>query len=186
MRQCFISLLRSTSSVRALRANMLIGILSDTHGFLHPSVREYFAEVDLILHAGDVGDAGIIDDLEAMAPVHGVFGNIDGSDVRSRWPEHNRFEAESLRFWMTHIGGRPGRYDRRVATRLRSDTPDVFICGHSHILRIERDDKLHRMLFINPGAAGKQGLHHTKTCVRLRIDRGCLEHAEVIHLDARP
>ena len=162
---------------------MLIGIISDTHGFLHPAVADYFGAVDLILHAGDVGHDRIIGDLESIAPVRGVYGNVDGMDVRRVWPEHDRFELEGVQFWMTHIGGRPGRYDPRVAPLLAKDPPDVFICGHSHILRIERDDKLGRMLFINPGAAGKQGLHQVKTCVRLRVEHGVLDQAEVIHLD---
>ncbi len=165
---------------------MLIGIISDTHGYLHPSVHADFAGVDLILHAGDVGHVGIIDELATIAPIRGVYGNIDDVDVRRIWPEHDRFELEGLRFWMTHIGGRPGRYDMLVAEELKAEPPDIFICGHSHILRIERDDKLGRMLFINPGAAGKQGLHQVKTCVRLRLAGGALEQAEVVHLDATP
>ncbi|MDX1739636.1 MAG: metallophosphoesterase family protein [Rhodothermales bacterium] len=165
---------------------MLIGIISDTHGYLHPSVHDDFADVDLILHAGDVGNVDIIDELATLAPVRGVYGNVDGMDVRRLWPEHDRFELKGLRFWMTHIGGRPGRYDPTVHAELMVDPPDVFICGHSHILRIERDDKLGRMLFINPGAAGKQGLHQVKTCVRLRLAEGKLQQAEVVHLDATP
>ncbi|MDX1741696.1 MAG: metallophosphoesterase family protein [Rhodothermales bacterium] len=165
---------------------MLIGIISDTHGYLHPSVHTDFAGVDLILHAGDVGRVEIIDELSTIAPVRGVFGNVDGMDIRRIWPEHDRFELEGMQFWMTHIGGRPGRYDSMVAERLKSDPPDVFICGHSHILRIERDDKLGRMLFINPGAAGRQGLHRVKTCVRLRLSNGAAEQAEVVHLDPTP
>ncbi len=165
---------------------MLIGIISDTHGYLHPSVHTDFADVDLILHAGDVGRVDIIDELSTIAPVRGVYGNVDDMAVRRIWPEHDRFELEGLRFWMTHIGGRPGRYDSMVAGQLKSDPPDVFICGHSHILQLERDDKLGRMLFINPGAAGKQGLHRVKTCVRLRLARGAAEQAEVVHLDSSP
>jgi putative phosphoesterase len=165
---------------------MLLGIISDTHGYLHPSVHTDFAGVDLILHAGDVGSVDVIDELATIAPVRGVYGNVDGMDVRRLWPEHERFELDGLTFWMTHIAGRPGRYDPLVSARLEADPPDVFICGHSHILCIERDDKLGRMLFINPGAAGKQGLHHVKTCVRLRMTDGGLETAEVIHLDGAP
>ncbi len=162
---------------------MLIGIVSDTHGYLHPAVGDYFSGVDLILHAGDVGSLDIIRELEALAPVRGVYGNVDGQDIRLMWPEHDRFEVEGTKVWMTHIGGRPGRYDRAVAKELRSDPPELFICGHSHILQIERDDKLGRMLFINPGAAGRQGLHRVKTCVRLSLEDGVFGRAEVIHLD---
>ncbi|NNE47689.1 MAG: metallophosphoesterase family protein [Rhodothermales bacterium] len=162
---------------------MLIGIISDTHGYLHPAVHNDFAGVDLILHAGDAGTVAVIDELATIAPVKGVYGNVDGMDVRQIWPEHERLELEGLQFWMTHIGGRPERYDSRVSAELREDPPDVFICGHSHILRIERDDKLGRMLFINPGAAGRQGLHRVKTCVRLHVESGVVQQAEVIHLD---
>ncbi len=162
---------------------MTIGIISDTHGYFHPAIRKYFEGVSLILHAGDVGRVQVLDELEKVAPVVGVYGNVDGRDVRSRLPEHQRFSLDGLDFWMTHIGGRPGRYDHGIRNELFSEPPDVFICGHSHILRVERDDKLGGMLFINPGAAGKQGLHRVKTCIRVELEEGSLRHAEVIHLD---
>lgn len=162
---------------------MTIGIISDTHGYLHPAVAGYFADVSLILHAGDVGSVAVLNELEKLCPVTGVYGNIDGLDIRSRLPEHQRFELGGLRIWMTHIGGRPGRYDRSIRETVAKDTPDIFICGHSHILQIERDDKLGGMLFINPGAAGKQGLHRVKTCLRIEIADGKARNAEVIHLD---
>ena len=162
---------------------MLIGILSDTHGYFHPALPEYLSEVDLIVHAGDVGDPAIVDRLETLAPVRAVWGNIDGPALRRRVPEHQRFEASGLSFWMTHIAGRPGRWQRGMGQALRRDTPDVFICGHSHILRIERVVTLGGMLFINPGAAGRQGLHRVKTCVRLVLEDGAAKQAEVIHLD---
>lgn len=162
---------------------MTIGIVSDTHGYFHPALEEAFERVDLILHAGDVGDVAILDRLEALAPTRAVWGNIDGAAVRHRTPEHQRFEEGGLAFWMTHIAGRPGRWQQGMGTALRRDTPDVFICGHSHILRIERIATLGGMLFINPGAAGRQGLHQVKTCVRLYLEAGAAKQAEVIHLD---
>ena len=162
---------------------MLIGILSDTHGYFHPALPDYLAEVDLILHAGDVGDPAILDRLEALAPVRAVWGNIDGPAIRRRTPEHQRFACDGLSFWMTHIAGRPGRWQRGMGQALRQQTPAVFVCGHSHILRIERVEALGGMLFINPGAAGRQGLHQVKTCVRLVLEDGLARHAEVIHLD---
>ncbi len=165
---------------------MLIGIISDTHGYFHPAIPKYFGDVELILHAGDVGDASILDSLEEIAPLRAVYGNVDGTEVRRRLPEHQRFEVDGLAFWMTHIGGRPGRYDRSVRHELSQSPPDVFVCGHSHILQVERDEKLGRMLFINPGAAGTQGLHRVKTCLRLHLDDGRLRTAEVIHLDEPP
>jgi len=162
---------------------MTLGILSDTHGYFHPALAGYLADVDLILHAGDLGSLAILDRLEAMAPTRAVWGNIDGPDLRQLTPEHQRFDLDGLSFWMTHIAGRPGRWQRGMGRALRQQTPDVFVCGHSHILRIERVDPLGGMLFINPGAAGRQGLHQVKTCVRLVLEEGALKQAEVIHLD---
>ncbi len=165
---------------------MLIGIISDTHGYFHPSIPRYFEDAALILHAGDVGDPAILEALEEIAPVRSVYGNIDGTELRRRLPEHQRFELDGLSFWMTHIGGRPGRYDPKVRHELRQAPPDVFVCGHSHILQVERDKELGRMLFINPGAAGKQGLHRVKTCLRLYLESGRVNSAEVVHLDEPP
>ena len=162
---------------------MILGILSDTHGYFHPALDEVLAEVDMILHAGDVGRAEILDRLEALAPTRAVWGNIDGPDLRHRMPEHQRFDPDGLSFWMTHIAGRPGRWQRGMGQVLRQQPPNVFICGHSHILQIERVAALDAMLFINPGAAGRQGLHQVKTCVRLVLEEGIPKQAEVIHLD---
>lgn len=162
---------------------MTIGILSDTHGYFHPKLPEVFSEVDLILHAGDLGREEILDGLEALAPVRAVYGNVDGWDIRQRAPEHHRFEVDGLSFWMTHIAGRPGRWQRGMGKALRREAPDVFICGHSHILRVERVEDLGGMLFINPGAAGREGFHQVKTCVRLQLEDGKLQQAEVVHLD---
>jgi uncharacterized protein len=162
---------------------MLIGVISDTHGFFHPAVPEVFADVDLILHAGDVGPVEVLKELEAIAPVRGVFGNVDGPPVRGHLPETDRFDMEGVRFLMTHIGGHPKRWGRGIGSLLRAERPDVFICGHSHILRIERVPSLDGMLYLNPGAAGRQGLHQVKTCVRLRVEAGQARQAEVVHLD---
>lgn len=162
---------------------MVFGILSDTHGYYHPALDDVLTGVDLILHAGDIGAEDVLDRLEALAPTRAVWGNIDGAALRRRVPEHQHFEMEGLRFWMTHIAGRPGRWQQDMGTRLRADPPDVFVCGHSHILRIERVPALDRMLFVNPGAAGRQGLHTIKTCVRLVVEGGGAKQAEVVHLD---
>ncbi|MEM1042301.1 MAG: metallophosphoesterase family protein [Bacteroidota bacterium] len=162
---------------------MTLGIVSDTHGWLHPALPEMLAGADLILHAGDVGTPEVLDALEAVAPVRAVYGNIDGQPVRHRAPEHQRLRIEGLRLWMTHIGGRPGRWAKGIGPMLRAERPDIFICGHSHILRIERVAGLGRMLYLNPGAAGRQGFHTVKTCVRLQIEGGLARQAEVVHLD---
>ena len=162
---------------------MLLGILADTHGFFHPELPDVLAGVDVILHAGDIGSEEVLDGLEAIAPVRAVWGNIDGQAVRQRVPEHQRLELDGLDVWMTHIAGRPGRWQRGMGTALRADTPDLFVCGHSHILRLERVRSLGGMLFLNPGAAGRQGFHQEKTCVRLRVEGGVAKEADVVHLD---
>ncbi len=162
---------------------MLLGILSDTHGYFHPELPTYLKDADLILHAGDVGTPDVLDRLEAIAPTRAVWGNIDGQDIRRRVPEHQRFDVEGVSFWMTHIGGRPGKWEKGIGPALREAPPGVFICGHSHILRVERVPTLGGMLFINPGAAGRHGWHKVKTLLRLRVENGALAHAEVVHLD---
>jgi putative phosphoesterase len=162
---------------------MRLGIISDTHGYFHPSLPDVLKEVDLILHAGDIGDVSLLDTLETIAPTHAVWGNIDGATLRRSIPEHQRFTLSGLTFWITHIGGRPGRWDPRIKTELYRQPPDVFVCGHSHILRIERVNSLNNMLYINPGAAGRHGFHQVKTCVRMTLEDGTLQQAEVVHLD---
>jgi hypothetical protein len=161
-----------------------LGILSDTHGYFHPELIDALDGVDHILHAGDIGDLSIIDGLKAVAPVTAVYGNVDGWDIRHRTGEHQRVTFAGVNVWMTHIAGRPGAWQRGMGEKLRADPPDVFICGHSHILRIERVEGFQNMLYLNPGAAGRQGFHQRKTCVRLVLDDGSPVQADVIHLDA--
>lgn len=161
-----------------------IGILSDTHGYFHPALVDDLTDVDRILHAGDVGDLGILDGLEAVAPVTAVWGNIDGPDIRRRLAEHERFTIDGVDVWMTHIAGRPGRWQAGMGGKLDADPPDVLVCGHSHILRVERVEALGGMLYVNPGAAGKHGFHKEKTCLRLRLQDGRPTEMDVIHLDA--
>lgn len=162
---------------------MIIGVISDTHGYYHPAIDQVFSGVDHILHAGDIGKAEVLDLLRDIAPVTAVYGNIDGPGIRKDLPEIVRTELEGVTFVMTHIAGRPGKWQRNMDNYLRDDTPDVFVCGHSHILQMERVEELDDMLFLNPGAAGKQGLHTVKTCVRINATSGKLVAAEVIHLD---
>jgi len=161
-----------------------LGIVSDTHGYFHPELIDALDGVDHILHAGDIGDLTIIDGLKAVAPVTAVYGNVDGWDIRHRTGEHQRVTFAGVNVWMTHIAGRPGAWQRGMGEKLRADPPDVFICGHSHILRIERVEGFRNMLYLNPGAAGRQGFHQRKTCVRLVLDDGSPVQADVIHLDA--
>lgn len=162
---------------------MTFGILSDTHNYFHPKLADVLAGVDLILHAGDVGTPEVLDKLGEIASVRAVYGNIDGQAIKYRAPEFQRFRTDGLRFLMTHIGGRPGRWSKGIGPLLKRERPDVFICGHSHILRIERVPSLGRMLYLNPGAAGQQGFHQVKTCVRLVVEGGVAKQAEVVHLD---
>ena len=162
---------------------MTLGLVSDTHGWLHPALCDALAGVDLILHAGDVGTPDILDALEAVAPTKTVWGNIDGRPIRQRATEHLRIKVAGVNLWMTHIGGHPKRWAKGIGPRLRAEWPDVFVCGHSHILRIERVPHLGGMLYVNPGAAGRQGFHQVKTCVRLTVEGGAATKADVVHLD---
>jgi len=160
-----------------------LGILSDTHGYFHPNLVDDLSGSDVILHAGDIGDLAILDGLAAVAPVKAVWGNADGPDIRRRVSEEHRFDVDGLDVWMTHIAGRPGRWQGGVQETLRADSPDVLICGHSHILRVERVSAYRDMLYVNPGAAGKQGFHEHKTALRLYLRDGVPTEVDVVHLD---
>ncbi len=161
---------------------MKIGLLSDTHNYLDPDFSEYFSECDQIWHAGDFGTIKIARSLEEIAPVTGVYGNIDGEDIRKEFPLHQRFTCEGVSVWMTHIGGIPGRYCLPIKEEIRKNPPDMFICGHSHILKIGRDQALGKMLFVNPGAAGKHGFHVYRTAVRFEIKDTSVRNMEVINM----
>ncbi len=146
-----------------------IGLLSDTHGYIDDKLLEFFKDVDEIWHAGDSGDyEAVIKRLEEIKPVRAVFGNIDGQDIRVHYPEHNRFRIEEADIWITHIGGYPGRYDRKVKPEIFRNPPRLFISGHSHILKVMYDDKID-CLHINPGAYGKSGMHKVRTAVRFAV-----------------
>jgi len=159
-----------------------IGLISDTHGYLDNQVMDYFEKCDEIWHAGDFGSLKIANALREIAPLRGVYGNIDGSEIRKIYPLHVRMTIEKLDIWMTHIGGNPGRYCLPIRAEMEENPPDLFICGHSHMLKIERDKSNDNLLFINPGAAGKQGFHNERTIVRFDIDDGSLENMQVINL----
>ncbi len=162
-----------------------IGLLSDTHGFLDERLFEDFKDCDEIWHAGDVGNVEIIDRLKAFKPVRGVYGNIDGREVRTELPEHQRFKIEDVSVLMTHIGGAPPRYNPQVRAGLLADMPTIFVCGHSHILRVLRDEKLKNLLYINPGAAGKEGFHKVRTALRFAIDGHKIVEMAVIDMGKR-
>lgn len=162
-----------------------IGLISDTHSFLDPAVFEYFAECDQIWHAGDFGNVDISKQLSDFKPLRGVYGNIDDSDVRHLHPLHDRFDCEGVDVWMTHIGGYPGRYDRRVSKSIRENPPDLFIAGHSHILRVMRDKQLGNLLHFNPGAAGRHGAHVMRTLLRFSAADGKVSKLQAIELGPR-
>jgi putative phosphoesterase len=161
-----------------------IGLISDTHHYLDENVLKHFKDCDEIWHAGDFGTIAIADALKALKPLRGVYGNIDGYDVRSVYPETLRWKCEEVDVFMTHIGGYPGRYAPGIKSILTSNPATLFISGHSHILRVIYDDKL-QCLHMNPGAAGKQGWHTMRTIIRFTIDKKEIGHCEVIELGKR-
>jgi putative phosphoesterase len=164
---------------------MKIGLLSDTHSFLDPMIFEYFKNCDEIWHAGDIGDPEIIHLIEKVKPLKAVFGNIDNKELQNSLPEDLWFPCEGLRIWMTHIGGAPPNYNPRVKKILKEKVPDVFICGHSHILRVKKDPAYKDMLYINPGAAGNHGFHTIKTIIRFEIKKASILNMEAIELGKR-
>jgi len=164
---------------------MKIGLLSDTHGFLDNSVFEHFKDCDGVWHAGDIGDETLLQQLELFKPVRAVFGNIDDRTLQAKLPEDLWFTCEGLSIWMTHIGGAPPNYNPRVKKILAERVPDIFICGHSHILRIRTDPKYNNMLYLNPGAAGNHGFHHMKTLVRFELAQKEIRNMKVIELGKR-
>ena len=157
-----------------------IGLLSDTHSYLDPQLLTHFEQCDEIWHAGDVGNLVVAEQLRAFRPLRIVCGNID--QETADLPSRQRFSLEGLSFWITHIGGSPPKYNPVVRPLLQTDPPDVFICGHSHILKITRDPAMRNLLFINPGAAGKTGFHTMRTAVRFSLDTGRIFDMQAIEL----
>jgi putative phosphoesterase len=161
-----------------------VGLLSDTHGFVDPAVYKHFKDCDEIWHAGDIGHVQVIDDLSHFKTLRAVYGNIDGHVVRSAVPEDLVFENDGIKIFMTHIGGSPGRYNLRVKSLMQLYKPNIFICGHSHILKVIYDKQMNH-LHINPGAAGNHGFHHVKTLIRFDLNQGKPANMEVIELGKR-
>lgn len=161
-----------------------IGLISDTHHYLDEAVFKHFDKCDEIWHAGDFGSSEIADAFKNFKPLRGVYGNIDGQDIRTVYPENLRFNCEDVDVFMTHIGGYPPRYNPRVLKMISAQPPQLFISGHSHILKVMFDEK-HQCLHINPGAAGKQGWHKVRTLVRFVIDGNNIKNCEVIELGKR-
>jgi len=161
-----------------------IGLISDTHSFLHPKVFEYFKECDEIWHAGDIGNINVLDELSKFKPIRAVYGNIDGKEIRSQFSLDHQFTVENVSVWMTHIGGYPNRYHKRIREDIKISSPNIFISGHSHILKIQYDKKLD-LLHLNPGAAGKHGFHSIRTMLRFELDQGEIKNLEIIELEKR-
>ncbi|MBE8713393.1 metallophosphoesterase family protein [Sphingobacterium hungaricum] len=161
-----------------------IGLLSDTHSFLDDAVFKHFDKVDEIWHAGDFGSIDVVTKLQDFKPFKGVYGNIDGKDIRLVCPENLRFHCEDVDVWMTHIGGYPGKYAPQVKSEILIHPPKLFICGHSHILKVAPDPKL-KLLHLNPGAAGKHGWQTVRTLMRFSINGDRIENLEVIELGVR-
>jgi putative phosphoesterase len=164
---------------------MKIGLLSDTHGDLDHRIFEHFKNCDEVWHAGDIGSISLIDQLEQFKPLRAVFGNIDDARIQQRCTEDLWFSCEGFEVWITHIGGAPPKYNPRVKRMLSEKMPDIFICGHSHILKVMRDASHNNLLFINPGAAGKHGFHQIKTIVRFDLNNKTISNFEVIELGKR-
>lgn len=164
---------------------MKIGILSDTHSYLDPKIYKYFDNVDQLWHAGDIGTTAVMDELEKFKSTRFVFGNIDGHKVRERAPEYQLFEVEGMKILMLHIGGKPPGYTQQARILIDKFKPDVFVCGHSHILRVSHDPKRPKLLYINPGAAGRVGFHKVKTIIRFNISAGKISDMQAIELGER-
>ena len=154
-------------------------LISDTHGYIDEKIVKYANKVDEIWHAGDIGDISVSDKLKKIKPLKGVYGNIDDQKIRAEFPLHNRFICEKVSVWITHIGGYPKRYNPKILEELKSNPPDLFICGHSHILKVINDKELD-LLHMNPGAIGKHGLHRVRTMIQFEINGKSIENLSVI------
>ena len=161
-----------------------IGLMSDTHGYVDPKIYEHFKDVDEIWHAGDIGTIDVMDELNKFKPVRGVYGNIDGAEIRAEYKEFCRFQCEDVNVLITHIAGKPGKYYRQAKEELDKNSPDLFICGHSHILLVKMDPN-YNMLWMNPGACGFKGFHSVKTLLRFSISKDKIHDLEVIEIGKR-
>lgn len=162
---------------------MFIGVISDTHGVYSQEFKDFFKDVDEVWHAGDFGGGMTLPtQMAAIKPLKGVSGNCDNYDLRFIHPIFRTFECEGLKVLMTHIGGYPGHYDYHALQVIDRFRPDIFVCGHSHILKVVRDTE-RNMLVINPGAAGIQGFHVVRTAVRFHIDNGEIHDMEVLNIE---
>jgi putative phosphoesterase len=156
-------------------------LLSDTHGHIDDHMLKHIQESDEVWHAGDIGTAQVTDTITKLRPLRAVYGNIDSHELRLSFAKELMFQCEEVKVYMTHIGGRPGRYARGISQKLKSIQPQVFICGHSHILKVQYDEH-HKLLFFNPGAIGKHGFHKVRTMLRFQIDKKEIKNLDVIEV----
>lgn len=158
-----------------------IGLISDTHGYIDDRIVHHLGDRDIVLHAGDIGNYEVCRQLEALTVFYAVYGNIDDGEIRYQYPEEVNIETEGLKIFMIHIGGYPGKYKKGIKSRLKALQPDIFICGHSHILKVMPDKEL-GLLHINPGAAGKTGFHKQRTLIKFDIEKGQAHNLRVVEL----
>lgn len=163
---------------------MKILLLSDTHSYIDDRILDYSSHADEVWHAGDIGDLKVTDELSKVSQLRAVYGNIDNAEIRKEFPLNNRFTVEGLDVLITHIGGYPGKYSPVIREEIYANPPKLFICGHSHILKVMPDKKLN-LLHMNPGACGIYGFHQVRTMIRFEINSGKIEHPEVIELGKR-
>ncbi len=161
-----------------------IGLLSDTHGFIHPRVFDFFKDCHEIWHAGDIGTLEVYDRLSDFKPLRAVYGNIDGTVLRQTCPQYQLFTLENVKVLMTHIGGYPRHYESDALQRIRQEKPNLFISGHSHILKVQFDPQ-YNLLHMNPGAAGNQGFHQHITFLRFDIDQSDIQNLEIFEIERR-
>ena len=159
-------------------------LLSDTHGYVDKRILSYVEQADEVWHAGDIGNLEVTDQIQKLKPLRAVYGNIDGKDARVSFPEFQEFYCEQVSVLMTHIGGYPGRYNPKIKELLSKSSPKLFICGHSHILKVMQDKK-YKILHMNPGAAGIQGFHKIRTMLRFEIVGNQIHNLEAIELGQR-
>ena len=173
------------SGFKALRHFMKkILLLSDTHSHIDDTIAKYAGQADEIWHAGDIGDLSVTDALKKINPLRAVYGNIDNNKARMEFPLHNRFMCEGVDVWITHIGGYPGKYNPNIRQELVLNPPKLFICGHSHILKVMFDKKL-GFLHMNPGAAGISGFHEVRTMLRFVVDGDKIKDLEIVEIGKR-
>lgn len=159
-------------------------LLSDTHSHMDATILKYVDQADEVWHAGDIGDLSVTDAIKERKPLRGVYGNIDDGKARLEFPLHNRFFCEGVDVWITHIGGYPGKYNPAIRAEIKANPPKLFICGHSHILKVQFDKELN-LLHMNPGAAGTHGFHQMRTMLRFEIDGDKIQKLEVIEIGKR-